>query len=120
MRKYRCGTKMKPSLQVMKSGGTSVGDATCIRRAAEIVSAAAAQRPVVAVVSAMSGVTNRLVQSAQGAEQGEQDFISPLIDHLRTQHLTALHSLVTDPQSLAKITSEVQNVLDELERLLKA
>jgi aspartokinase/homoserine dehydrogenase 1 len=103
----------------MKFGGTSVGDATCIRRAAEIVSAAAAQRPVVAVVSAMSGVTNRLVQSAQGAEQGEQDFISPLIDDLRTQHLTALDSLVTDPQSLAKITSDVQNVLDELERLLK-
>ena len=59
---------MKPALQVMKFGGTSVGDADCIRRVASIVHSAATKHPVVVVVSAMSGVTNRLVQAAHRAE----------------------------------------------------
>ena len=80
----------------MKFGGTSVGDANCIGRAAAIVQTTAAQRPVVAVVSAMSGVTNRLVAASQKAEQGEQDFISQLIAELHTQHITALEALTFD------------------------
>ena len=52
----------------MKFGGTSVGDAACIRRAAEIVKSAAAHGPVVVVVSAMSGVTNRLIKGAHRAQ----------------------------------------------------
>ena len=56
------------ALCVMKFGGTSVGDADCMRRAAAIVQAAAAKGPVVVVVSAMSGVTNRLIDAARHAE----------------------------------------------------
>jgi bifunctional aspartokinase / homoserine dehydrogenase 1 len=110
---------MKPTLQVMKFGGTSVGDADCIRRAAAIVQAAAAKQSVVVVVSAMSGVTNRLVQAAHRAEQGEQDFISQLAQELRRQHITALESLATDKESRVKVTTACQDVLDELERLLR-
>ncbi len=103
----------------MKFGGTSVGDANCIPRAATIVRYTAAQRPVVAVVSAMSGVTNRLVAAAQEAEQGEQDFISQLIDDLHTQHITALESLTSNAASRAETTSAIRDVLAELERLLR-
>ena len=52
---------MNGNLQVMKFGGTSVGNAECIRRAAEILARAAGDGSVVAVVSAMGGVTNRLI-----------------------------------------------------------
>jgi aspartokinase len=52
---------MRDNLQVMKFGGTSVGNAECIRRAADIVARAAGAGSVVAVVSAMGGVTNRLM-----------------------------------------------------------
>src|SRR5580700_4487057 len=110
---------MKPALQVMKFGGTSVGDADCIRRAAAIVRSVAAQRPVVVVVSAMSGVTNRLVQAAHRAEHGEQDFIRPLADEFRTQHINALEALVSEMQSRAKVATACQEVVDELERLLR-
>jgi bifunctional aspartokinase / homoserine dehydrogenase 1 len=103
----------------MKFGGTSVGDANCIRRAATIVRDTAAQRPVVAVVSAMSGVTNRLVQSSQRAEQGELDFISPLIADLLTQHISALESLTPDDEPRAQSASAICDVLAELERLLR-
>ena len=63
---------------VMKFGGTSVGDADCIRRAASIVKSAAANSPVVVVVSAMSGVTNRLIDAASRAKSGQSDMIAGL------------------------------------------
>ena len=110
---------MPLSLQVMKFGGTSVGDANCIRRAATIVQNTAAQRPAVAVVSAMSGVTNRLVKASQRAEQGEQDFISQLIADIHTQHINALESLTADNDSRAQTASAIREVLAELERLLR-
>jgi bifunctional aspartokinase / homoserine dehydrogenase 1 len=110
---------MSSSLRVMKFGGTSVGDADCVRRAAAIVQSAAAQGPVVVVVSAMSGVTNRLIQAAHRAEAGEQEFFSQLVDGLRTQHKTALEALIGDPQRRTKIAEACQEVLDELDRLLR-
>ena len=52
---------MSTMLQVMKFGGTSVGDAACIARTAQIIATAAKKNQCVVVVSAMSGVTNRLM-----------------------------------------------------------
>jgi bifunctional aspartokinase / homoserine dehydrogenase 1 len=102
----------------MKFGGTSVGDADCVRRSAAIVQSAAARRPVAVVVSAMSGVTNRLIHAARQAEAAEQGFAS-LTNDLRAQHLTALEALVGDLQKRAPIANAIQQVLDELDRLLR-
>src|SRR6266545_3392561 len=62
---------MNGNLRVMKFGGTSVGNAECIRRVADIVARAAGEGPVVAVVSAMGGVTNRLMEAAQASTSGD-------------------------------------------------
>ena len=64
---------MKKPLRVMKFGGTSVGDASCIARVAQIVKDASREGPVVAVVSAMSGVTNHLIEAARQSEAGDRD-----------------------------------------------
>jgi len=53
---------------VMKFGGTSVGTAEAIRRTAGIVRDRVDRRPVV-VVSALSGVTNALIQAARDAQK---------------------------------------------------
>jgi bifunctional aspartokinase / homoserine dehydrogenase 1 len=110
---------MSSSLCVMKFGGTSVGDASCIRRAAEIVKAAAEQQLVVVVVSAMSGVTNRLIEGAKRAEAGEEEHISHLITELRTQHQAALDALVQDSRARNAIASAHTGVLGELDRMLR-
>jgi bifunctional aspartokinase / homoserine dehydrogenase 1 len=110
---------MAKPLCVMKFGGTSVGDADCIRRAAAIVKSAAAQSPVVVVVSAMSGVTNRLIDAANRAKAGQSDLIPVLITDLRKQHNTVLEALVTDPKRRAEIATALNAVLAELERLLQ-
>jgi aspartate kinase len=103
----------------MKFGGTSVGDADCVRRAAAIVQSAAAQGAVVVVVSAMSGVTNRLVQAAHDAEAGEQELFAKLVGELRMQHTTALEALVSDPQRRSKIAEVCREILEESDRLLR-
>jgi bifunctional aspartokinase / homoserine dehydrogenase 1 len=107
------------SLRVMKFGGTSVGDASCIARAAEIVKAAAAEGPVVAVVSAMSGVTNRLIHAARAAEIGNGEIIPDLIAGLREQHETALKNLLKDADKRKQIVAALEEVLEELERMLQ-
>jgi len=109
---------MKSSLCVMKFGGTSVGDATCIRRAAEIVKAAAAKQPVVAVVSAMSGVTNRLIEAARHAEAGEEKNLHSLIEALREQHESAAKGLINDATKRKAIVAACAATLEELTRLL--
>ena len=87
-----------PPLRVMKFGGTSVGDAACIARAAAIVKSAASQGSVVVVVSAMSGVTNRLIDAAHHAEAGEAEFATKLVAELRNQHTKALETLIREPR----------------------
>ena len=78
----------------MKFGGTSVGDASCIARVAQIVNDAAKEGPIVAVVSAMSGVTNRLIEAANLAAAGESKLAEAMFAALRQQHETALAALV--------------------------
>src|SRR5271155_3161937 len=85
-RENRARRAMKRKLQVMKFGGTSVGDASCIARTAKIIAHAAREGACVAVVSAMSGVTNRLIEAAKraGASDGNQGVA--VLDALRKQH----------------------------------
>ena len=108
-----------PPLCVMKFGGTSVGDAACIARAAAIVKSAASEDSVAVVVSAMSGVTNRLIDAAHHAEAGEAEFATKLVDELRKQHTKALEALVRNSARSAEADRNLSHVLAELERLLQ-
>jgi len=108
---------MKNKLQVMKFGGTSVGDAACIRRAADIVVRAARENSVVVVVSAMSGVTNRLIDAAQQAVNGERLDVENLQTSLREQHLVAARALVASEERLAKLIGELETLSGEVANL---
>lgn len=108
----------KSKAQVMKFGGTSVGDASCIARAAQIVAQAARENAVVAVVSAMSGVTNRLVEAAGRAASGDREAGSALIAELRQQHAVALAALVSDEKRRAGVTRTLDEIFAEGQRLL--
>jgi aspartokinase/homoserine dehydrogenase 1 len=110
--------KMKTKLQVMKFGGTSVGDAGCIARAAQIVAKAAGENAVVTVVSAMSGVTNRLVDAAKRAGGGDREAGSVLIGELRKQHAGALAAIVSDEGRRGDVVRAMNEILAEGQRLL--
>jgi len=104
---------MKSALQVMKFGGTSVGDAACIARAAEIVAAAARQGRCVAVVSAMSGVTNRLIEAAKTAQSGNAGAALKMLDELVAKHETTLATVVKNEAERAKVSEKMRQVFTE-------
>src|ERR1700739_487294 len=85
---------MSARLQVMKFGGTSVGNAECIARAAQIIAKGAREGRCVAVVSAMSGVTNRLIEAAKTALTGNGGGATAVMEALRAQHEIAVSSLI--------------------------
>jgi aspartokinase/homoserine dehydrogenase 1 len=101
----------------MKFGGTSVGDASCIARVAEIVAKASRVGPLVVVVSAMSGVTNRLIEAATCSETGDRERAVELLEILRAQHFEALKILIQNPETRNLIALGIEELLREAQRL---
>ena len=100
----------------MKFGGTSVGSAERIAQAAALVTTAIEQGHHVAVVtSAMSGVTNTLIDAARAASTGHWD------PHIRQRlfdtHKAATDAIVSDAGGRAAVLSEIDRRLDRFEKL---
>src|SRR6266568_6409658 len=96
---------------VMKFGGSSVQDATAIRRVASIVASRQADQPVV-VVSAMGGVTDKLVQIAETAARSELSPALSLLEAIRARHVAAADSML-NPAEAAKFNDELDERLAE-------
>jgi len=107
----------KKPLRVMKFGGTSVADASCIGRVVEIIRAASRESDVVAVVSAMSGVTNKLVAAASHAEAGDDRPVAAIFRELRQQHESAANSLIHSAPERSRIDGRLDGLLQEGGRL---
>jgi aspartate kinase len=101
----------------MKFGGTSVGDSSCIARTAQICAEAARDGSVVVVVSAMGGVTNRLIEAANFAEAGDGDKSSEHLAAIRKQHEVALDALIADAATRKKLAQRMEEILGEATRL---
>src|SRR6266849_1966377 len=82
------------NLLVMKFGCTSMGSAELIRVAAKIFADERARRPVVAVVSAMSKVTDLLLNTLRHAEAGDRPGIESNLERLAQRHLEACDELL--------------------------
>ena len=102
---------MKSALQVMKFGGTSVGDAACIIRAAQIIAARARAGKCVAVVSAMSGVTNRLVEAAKIAQGGNAPAALAILDECAAKHDATLTAVVRNEAERVKVSQTLNKVI---------
>ena len=107
----------KKPLRVMKFGGTSVDDASCIQRVVDIVRNATRESNVVVVVSAMSGVTNKLVEAANQAEAGNRESVAQIFEELRQRHETAANVLIPLDEKRQTIVRTIQLCLKEGERL---
>src|SRR5215469_937450 len=108
---------MKRPLRVMKFGGTSVGDAGCIARVAQIVREASRESSIVVVVSAMRGVTNHLIEAANRSEANEREAVAGLFDSLRRQHDEAIELLIRSEARRAGLTQSTRQIFAEGERL---
>lgn len=104
----------REKIRVMKFGGTSVGDAIRIRRAAEIVVTASKDSSVVAVVSAMGGVTNRLAEAAQASAAGNRDTAVQIAETLRKQHQEAVKDLVSNDDRRFLLIAEIEKIIEQV------
>jgi len=101
----------------MKFGGTSVGNARAIRSAADIIRAAQAEwSAVVVVVSAMSGVTDALLNGARS----DSDDYRAVARRLRLQHNVAIDDLLPSGYAREGVRAAVEAHLSEYESLCHA
>ncbi len=109
--------KTSKPLQIMKFGGTSVGDADCIERVVEIIRSSSRESDLVVVVSAMSGVTNRLTEAATRSEAGDRETVATIFADLRKQHEAAAASLTRSVGEHKRICQQMEEILQEGEHL---
>jgi aspartokinase/homoserine dehydrogenase 1 len=101
----------------MKFGGTSVGSAARMRIAADLIAAAALKRPVVAVVSAMSKITDLLLDTTRHAEAGDQAGIDRGLEQLEIRHREAAHELVAS-EEIPRVDRQIGEIVSDFRRIV--
>lgn len=104
-------------LEVHKFGGASLADPAAVRHAVAILQGRPGPRVV--VVSAMAGVTDLLLASAERARAGDVKAAHQAATTLREQHHAAAKALVPQAQARTELLEFVDAQIDELETLAK-
>ena len=104
---------------VVKFGGTSVGDADAICRAADVVASRLSRAPVV-VVSAASGTTTELLGIAEQAARGQLIGALRSVEHIRERHIAMCEVLLCNSATGPDITAEIAAMCDEVASLAEA
>ncbi len=99
-------------MKVLKFGGTSVGSAENIKRVKAIVQSQ--NDDVVVVVSALGGITDKILKAARMASTGTGNFHTELTE-IKVKHREAIETLFNGSGSISYIVDEL---LDELEQIL--
>uniref|UniRef100_UPI00404825FF amino acid kinase family protein n=1 Tax=Roseivirga sp. TaxID=1964215 RepID=UPI00404825FF len=89
-------------MKVLKFGGTSVGGADAIKKTGQIIAKSAVTDQLVVVVSAFSGITNRLIEVAELALNHDTAYEAS-IDQIKTHHLEIATSLGVDKTCIADV-----------------
>ena len=104
----------------MKFGGTSVGSATRMKAACDLIVAAggtgATKRPVVAVVSAMSKITDLLLEITRHAEAGDDAGMERGLETLSSRHMEAAAELVPATE-LERVQAGVAALMADFQRI---
>jgi aspartate kinase len=108
---------------IMKFGGTSVADAEAIDRVIGIVAAhlqaSAASTPPVVIVSAMSKVTDRLIESGRRAGNGDGEGAAGILTELLARHVGVAAALVQG-DALAVLQGQLEREFNDLMQTLRA
>ncbi|MEN8116036.1 MAG: bifunctional aspartate kinase/homoserine dehydrogenase I [Bacteroidota bacterium] len=99
-------------MKVLKFGGTSVGSAANIKRVKNIVQNQ--NDDVIVVVSALGGITDKILTAARNAASHTGDFHTELTE-IRRKHDETIQELFNGSDQIKSI---VEELLDELEQIL--
>ena len=104
---------------VIKFGGTSVGDADRVANAIEIVAERKHLQPIV-VVSALSGVTNQLVEASEAACAQQPDRVAAIVEKIRQRHEEVALRLVQQKSDfLESFIRQLDKQIDEIQTILR-
>ncbi|MCE1200342.1 MAG: aspartate kinase, partial [Marinilabiliales bacterium] len=101
-------------MKVVKFGGTSVGSVENIKRISEIVKNQ--QNGLIVVVSAVGGVTDKLLATALAGARGSD--IAPLLAEVKKRHEQIMEGLFA-PAMLVDVTASMKLLFDDLEKILQ-
>ncbi|MBO1362452.1 bifunctional aspartate kinase/homoserine dehydrogenase I [Prevotella sp. A2931] len=103
-------------MKVLKFGGTSVGSVKSILSLKKIVEKEARQQPVIVVVSALGGMTDKLLYTAQLALNGDQGWKTEF-DAMVDRHHKMIDTIISDPSSRENLFNTVDSLLDQLKSI---
>lgn len=99
-------------MKVLKFGGTSVGSAASIRNVKNIIANLPGNKLL--VLSAMSGVTNHLVEISELVKDKKIAQVSEKIEFLKIKHFDLIDELISEEFPNQSVKAEVQHQLEEL------
>ena len=85
-------------ISVLKFGGTSMGSVSAISKSAMIVKEASQNNKVIVVVSAISGITNLLIELIDLAKKQKQRLIAGRLNKMEETHRNILKAFVDEGQ----------------------
>lgn len=106
------------NLLVMKFGGTSMGTPDSIRTVANICKEQSAIRPTITVVSAMSKVTDLMLETMFRAERGDEAGYSESLRQLRRRHEDACVELIPE-EFQPEIRENIDAILARFDRIVR-
>lgn len=103
-------------MKVLKFGGTSVGSVKSITSLKKIVEREAKRQPVVVVVSALGGITDKLLFTSQQALTGDEAWRTSF-DEIVDRHHQMIDTIITDNKSREDLFNIVDTLLEQLKSI---
>ena len=100
-------------MKVMKFGGTSVGSVKSILSLKKIVETEARTQPVVVVVSALDGITDKLIATSELALKGDERWREEF-DGMVTRHHQMIDTIITDDKKRVDLFNKVDALFEQL------
>ncbi|MCI6462231.1 MAG: bifunctional aspartate kinase/homoserine dehydrogenase I [Prevotella sp.] len=100
-------------MKVLKFGGTSVGSVKSILSLKQIVENEAKKQPVVIVVSALGGITDKLLATSQLALKGDEAWKEEF-DAMVSRHHKMIDTIITDTKAREDLFNKVDALLEQL------
>ena len=101
-------------MKVLKFGGTSVGSVESILSVKKIVEAE--KEPVVVVVSALGGITDKLIKTSKLALAGDLSYQSEF-DEIAGRHHQMIEAVIPSGENKERLLETIDALLDELKSI---
>ena len=103
-------------MKVLKFGGTSVGSVKSILSLKEIVEAEAGRGPVIVVVSALDGITDKLIATSQMALKGDKRYRDEF-EGIVERHHQMIDTIINDPKKREDLFKRVDSLFEQLKSI---